>query len=603
MEISANANTPTAMETLTLRTMTETETDSGTNTETSGAASTRRKGTHSHRRQRLLQTRRISVTAILLSLIVTLSTVASFQAQVMANTYPSSDSYSRYTRKNEAASSDQSCRYTRKNDPARSTRLSMSSTTSVLPAALTATALCDTSLSTSSRSASTSASTLENPNTRSGGGGGGGFRSLLFHAKSRAGTASTSTSSKASSFKEKTVSKTTKEQDADYQRRKEAWAAIYTSLDGLRSTFGSNRNLVWGDLDAATARRLYKTLLPKALLELYNTGVDVHPADLAPLAYQARVAAKLYARERCALPARVAANLYDGFRQWRKYGSFDTAGMSYQQVWNKYAATVLQDDLEHTSADTTTTTSTTGTSTTASATTNNNAYSDSDLDRSDVTAKICLKILERSCETNQMIDKWVLSSKNGNNAIGSNIDSDSNDSENQKSAFNHRQRSAIAQRRDLQEVTDKLEHDVRQLLLLSTSTTTTPPQTTSTTTSTTDTTTADTGKSTSSLSVQRIRLLRIIARSKRRIEAIQQLTMAQGDDNSNSKDKHRQQQHLKLQHNHHNKHHEQQQQHVEHKDIMDHNSNKLPWKDRPRKTTNRRKQWVERDSPTSQRRP
>jgi hypothetical protein len=202
-----------------------------------------------------------------------------------------------------------------------------------------------------------------------------------------------------------------------------------------------------------------------------------------------------------------------------------------------------------------------------------------------------------------MIDKWVLSSKNGNNAVGSNIDSDSNDSENQKSAFNHRQRSAIAQRRDLQEVTDKLEHDVRQLLLLSTSTTTTPPQTTSTTTSTTDTTTADTGKSTSSLSVQRIRLLRIIARSKRRIEAIQQLTMAQGDDNSNSKDKHRQQQHLKLQHNHHNKHHEQQQQHVEHKDIMDHNSNKLPWKDRPRKTTNRRKQWVERDSPTSQRRP
>jgi hypothetical protein len=205
-----------------------------------------------------------------------------------------------------------------------------------------------------------------------------------------------------------------------YRQRKEQWAAKYTSVDALRKTFGTNRNGIWGDLDPQTTRRLYKTLLPRALLELHCTAVNscagtsislntvsttksdtvspassmddssthdqeqsplllLHPEDLAPLAYQARVAAKLYARERCVLPARIAANLIDGFRQWKKYGQFHCHGMSYQQLWDKYASVILHD-------------------------VHKNQY---DLTVEDVTAKICLKILERSCQTNPAVDQLV----------------------------------------------------------------------------------------------------------------------------------------------------------------------------------------------------
>jgi len=55
----------------------------------------------------------------------------------------------------------------------------------------------------------------------------------------------------------------------EYRRRKHEWAKRYTSQQGLREAFGSNRNKFWGDLDAKTARRLYKKLLfPTALSEL-----------------------------------------------------------------------------------------------------------------------------------------------------------------------------------------------------------------------------------------------------------------------------------------------------------------------------------------------
>mmetsp|Transcript_14133 Transcript_14133/g.22082 ORF Transcript_14133/g.22082 Transcript_14133/m.22082 type:complete len:430 (-) Transcript_14133:95-1384(-) len=171
-------------------------------------------------------------------------------------------------------------------------------------------------------------------------------------------------------------------EEAEYQRRKNEWALKYTSLQSLRDTFGGNDNKLWGDLDARTARRLYKTLLPRSLLELYNLGL--RPEDLAPLAYQARVAAKLYARERCKLPPRYAAYAIDGFRQWKRYGKFQPKGMSYDQVWDKYEEEI---GLEL------------------------NENDQNDLTDDDVTAKICLKILEKSCKTNENIDKWVLSGK------------------------------------------------------------------------------------------------------------------------------------------------------------------------------------------------
>lgn len=172
---------------------------------------------------------------------------------------------------------------------------------------------------------------------------------------------------------------------AEVRRRKAEWAARYTSLAGLREAFGSNRNRLWGDLDAATARRLYKTLLPTALCELV-LDLGVTAEELAPLAYAARRAAKLYARERCRVPARVAANLYDGARQWRRYGRFQPAGMSYEQVWDKYYS----------------------------------QWCDACGSEEEVVSKTCKTILEKSCQTNEMIDRWLLSpsgSSHGGDAL------------------------------------------------------------------------------------------------------------------------------------------------------------------------------------------
>lgn len=207
----------------------------------------------------------------------------------------------------------------------------------------------------------------------------------------------------------------------EYQRRKQDWVKRYTSLESLRETFGSNKNKFWGDLDAASARRLYKTLLPKALLELVQAGVQ--PEDLAPLAYQARVAAKLYARERCHLPARIMANLYDGFRTLKRYGRFQPVGMSYEQVWDKYQKAVLE-KLQDDGADD------------EDSDVNNDDDDFVDTDRA--IRHICMKILESSCRTNEAVDRWVLASKED--------------------------ASARNQREDLLRIAQTLEEDVKKLL-------------------------------------------------------------------------------------------------------------------------------------------
>jgi hypothetical protein len=248
-----------------------------------------------------------------------------------------------------------------------------------------------------------------------------------------------------------------------YEQRKAEWANRYTNLDSLRDTFGSNINKVWGDLDAATARRLYKTLLPKALLELVKVGVQ--PEDLAPLAYQARVAAKLYARERCQVPARTAASLYDGFRQWKRYGKFQTTGMSYDQVWDKYHKVIMDEEED-------------------------NDGVDSYLTEEDVTAKICLKILERSCVSNEHVDRWVLPPEDQ------------------------------GEREDLQIIAQTLESDVRKLL---------DPmiacQTNNTQNGSTSAAQSQQNKKKIRL-LQQYRILRLIARARRRARGRQQLALS-----------------------------------------------------------------------------
>lgn len=175
-----------------------------------------------------------------------------------------------------------------------------------------------------------------------------------------------------------------------YQTKKLRWAARYTSLSTLRTTFGTNRNKFWGDFDPTTTRRLYNTLLPRALLGLYEMG-PWSPNDLAPLAYEARIAAKRYARERCVVPGRLVAMLYDGYRSWRDYGTWSVEGLSWEQIYYKYETQVLEEMM---------------------ADDDRFVFNEEDLilleSEEEVTAQIYLRILERSCITNERINQLLM---------------------------------------------------------------------------------------------------------------------------------------------------------------------------------------------------
>lgn len=231
-------------------------------------------------------------------------------------------------------------------------------------------------------------------------------------------------------------------EEEDCERRKREWAATYTSVKSLREKFGSNTKL-WGDLDASSTRRLYKTLLPRALLELYRLGLQ--PEDLAPLAYKARVAAKLYARERCSVPARLWAMGFDGLRAWKKYNKFQVTGMSYDQVWEKYESEIMQ-EIQHCTEG---------------------------LTEEDVTAKICLRILERSCTTNEGVDKLFLRESDA--------------------------KAMEEQQQDISDITQQLEKDVRAIL--------DPLHKTQP----------------NAMTAQRVRTLRMVVRAKRRMERLKLL--------------------------------------------------------------------------------
>jgi len=175
-----------------------------------------------------------------------------------------------------------------------------------------------------------------------------------------------------------------------YDVRRNLWASRYTSLPTLRSTFGTNRNKLWGDFDPSTTRRLYNTLLPRALLGLYEMGLG-GPKDLAPLAYEARMTAKKYARERCVVPGRVVAMMYDGFRSWREWGTWNFEGMSWEQIWYKYERQILEEMVREDGLD--------------------ENYLNLERETEELTAQICLRILERSCITNERINELLISGK------------------------------------------------------------------------------------------------------------------------------------------------------------------------------------------------
>lgn len=296
----------------------------------------------------------------------------------------------------------------------------------------------------------------------------------------------------------------------EYEQRKAAWAAKYTSVSTLRSAFGTNKNRIWGDFDPVATRKLYHTLLPRALLELrglrdmmldntislsssssssssrsennnndYSKNSDNennnnnNKADLiikqelkelAPLAYQARVAAKKYARERSRLPGRIGSMLYDGYRQWRRYGKWDNSGMSWEQVWNKYEDQVLSEVMEEmmmTGVDDVMENDDDEDEELASATASLFSKGN-DLDDEELTARICLRILERSVATNEMVDRLF--------RMSSDYENTSEEEEEVSPGTKLRRRRERQRRRknrilkDLQAIEKKFDDDIQELL-------------------------------------------------------------------------------------------------------------------------------------------
>lgn len=164
------------------------------------------------------------------------------------------------------------------------------------------------------------------------------------------------------------------------------WACA-TDVNTLRSMFGTNHNKLWGDLDNQTARKLYHSLLPRALYALYQQGLA--PSELAPLAFEARKAAKEYARERSHVPGRMMAIAYDGFRHLKSHGSWSSKGLSWNEIWSKYEQQV-KEEIE-------------------------DIFHKGQAECADLSSLICLKILERSCVTNEHVDRLLLKQEPSHN--------------------------------------------------------------------------------------------------------------------------------------------------------------------------------------------
>ncbi|KAL7464596.1 hypothetical protein ACHAXS_004932 [Conticribra weissflogii] len=268
--------------------------------------------------------------------------------------------------------------------------------------------------------------------------------------------------------------------ERDYRERQAAWAAKYTSVATLRSAFGTNKNRLWGDFDPKTTRRLYHALLPRALLGLHDMGLS-SVDELAPLAYQARVAAKKYARERSMLPGRIGSMLYDGFRQWKRYGKFDHRGMTWEQVWRKYEDQVLREAVEERMGDNELKTELDERTTALM-----EYYADA-LDDEELTTRICLRILERSVVTNEAIDrlflKRIIEDDDEENDDGEEDEEEDEDREEEEEHDNNkvcddeaiatrtrrkqkqRQRRKLRIQADLKAIEKKFDDDIRELLL------------------------------------------------------------------------------------------------------------------------------------------
>jgi hypothetical protein len=178
------------------------------------------------------------------------------------------------------------------------------------------------------------------------------------------------------------------------RRRRNRWVRRYGSVEALKETFGTGPP--WGDLSPTQTRALYHTLLPRSLLALNEMGL-IDATDLAPLAYEARIAAKEYARSRCVLSGRIGVFLFDQYRSLRDRGRLIKPGasssMSWEEIWAKYEGQIIREQSEK----------------------------GVELDEDDLMMQTYMRILERSCSTNRAFDNLFLKSNSG----GDNINLDS----------------------------------------------------------------------------------------------------------------------------------------------------------------------------------
>ena len=208
------------------------------------------------------------------------------------------------------------------------------------------------------------------------------------------------------------------------QRRRNRWMKRYGTVEALQQTFGTGPP--WGDLSPTQTRSLYHTLLPRSLLALNEMGLSVTAEDLAPLAYEARIAAKEYARTRCIWTGRVGVFIFDQYRSLRDKGQLiqpgSSSSMSWEEIWSKYEKQIIE---EHDAATTTTEQG------------KKKKKKKKELDEDELMMQTYMRILERSCSTNQTFDNLFLKEEDGSG--GGDI--------------------------SLASIASQLEHDVRAILL------------------------------------------------------------------------------------------------------------------------------------------
>lgn len=175
----------------------------------------------------------------------------------------------------------------------------------------------------------------------------------------------------------------------EFAARRDAWLARYGSVSALQSTFGTGPPL--GDLSPEQTRSLYHTLLPRSLLGLHEMGL-MRPEELAPLAYEGRIAAKDYARSRCIVTGRLVTAAFDQYRSLRDRGrpAVGSGSMSWDEIWQKYEGQIVQEEC-------------------AAALDGTRRHAKrGEQGGEDLSMRIYLRILERSCATNLAFDSLFL---------------------------------------------------------------------------------------------------------------------------------------------------------------------------------------------------